>query len=67
MAASSLLSGTVSRRIDATQLDALLARGNALEATGDLARARLVFQRAVEAGNARAAFMLAETYDPIVL
>jgi TPR repeat protein len=41
--------------------------GNALEVTGDLAGARLVFQRAAEAGNARAAFMLAETYDPIVL
>jgi hypothetical protein len=60
-------SGTLSRRIDARQLDALLAHGNALEATGDLAGARLVFQRAAEAGNARAAFMLAETYDPVVL
>jgi TPR repeat protein len=60
-------SGTLSRRIDARQLDALLARGNALKVTGDLAGARLVFQRAAEAGNARAAFMLAETYDPIVL
>jgi hypothetical protein len=60
-------SGTPSRQIDARQLDALLARGNALEATGDLAGARLVFQRAAEAGNAGAAFMLAETYDPIVL
>jgi TPR repeat protein len=60
-------SGMLSRRIDARQLDALLARGNALEVTGDLAGARLVFQRAAEAGNARAAFMLAETYDPIVL
>ena len=66
-ASAALLSGIVSRRIDATQLDALLARGNALEATGDLAGARLVFQRAAEAGNARAAFRLAETYDPIVL
>jgi hypothetical protein len=60
-------SGTLSRRIDARQLDALLARGNVLEVTGDLAGARLVFQRAAEAGNARATFMLAETYDPIVL
>jgi hypothetical protein len=60
-------SGPLLRRIDARQLDARLARGNALEAPGDLAGARLVFQRAAEAGNARAAFMLAETYDPIVL
>jgi len=58
---------SVSRKISATEVHALLERGNALEATGDLAGARLVFQRAAEAGNARAAFMLAETYDPIVL
>jgi TPR repeat protein len=38
-----------------------------LEATGDLAGARLVLSRAAEAGNARAAFMLAETYDPLEL
>jgi hypothetical protein len=61
------LVSSVSRKISASEVHALLARGNALEATGDLAGARLVFQRAAEAGNARAAFMLAETYDPIVL
>jgi hypothetical protein len=65
--ASRLLASSASRKISATEVRALLARGNALEATGDLAGARLVFQRAAEAGNARAAFMLAETYDPIVL
>jgi hypothetical protein len=58
---------SVPRRISTTEVRALLERGNALEATGDLAGARLVLQRAAEAGNARAAFMLAETYDPIVL
>jgi TPR repeat protein len=35
--------------------------------TGDLASARLVLQRAAEAGDPRAALMLAGTYDPIVL
>jgi hypothetical protein len=60
-------SGTLSSRIDARELDELLARGSALEATGDIGGARLVFQRAAEAGNAQAAFMLAETYDPTVL
>jgi hypothetical protein len=60
-------SGTLSSRIDARELDELLARGKALAATGDIGGARLVFQRAAEAGNAQAAFMLAETYDPIVL
>jgi hypothetical protein len=58
---------SILRRIDAKELNVLLARGNTLVATGDLAAARLVLQRAAEAGNARAAFMLAETYDPIVL
>ena len=60
-------SGIFSSRIDAGELDELLAHGKALEATGDIGGARLVFQRAAEAGNARAAFMLAETYDPTVL
>jgi hypothetical protein len=60
-------SGTLSSRIDARELDELLARGKVLEATGDIGGARLFFQRAAEAGNAQAAFMLAETYDPTVL
>src|SRR6266540_6021307 len=34
---------------------------------GDLASARLVLQRAAEAGDPRAALMLAGTFDPIVL
>jgi hypothetical protein len=56
-----------SRQISPGEISALLARGNALVATGDLSAARLVYQRAAEAGNARAAFALAGTYDPIVL
>lgn len=58
---------STSHRLDAAELKALLARGHALETIGDLAGARLVFQRAAEAGNAGAAFRLAETYDPVVL
>src|SRR5215831_8608151 len=58
---------SVSRRIDPGELTALVARGNALVATGDLSGARLLYRRAAEAGNARAALTLAETYDPIVL
>ena len=65
--ASRPLTSSVLRQIDAAEVRALLARGNALEATGDLAGARLVLRRAAEAGNARAAFMVAETYDPFVL
>jgi hypothetical protein len=57
----------VSRRLDPGEQSALVARGNALVATGDLAGARLLYRRAAEAGNARAALTLAETYDPVVL
>jgi TPR repeat protein len=60
-------SGSSVSSIDTNELKALLVHGNALEAIGDLAAARLVFQRAAEAGSARGAFMLAETYDPIAL
>jgi TPR repeat protein len=38
-----------------------------LIASGDLAAARLVLQRAAEAGDARGALALAGTYDPMVL
>jgi hypothetical protein len=43
-----------------------MRRGEAFIATGDMAAARLVLQRAAEAGGARA-LMLAATYDPIML
>jgi hypothetical protein len=56
---------SISRRIDSTVLNALIAQGDALLAIGGLAAARLLFERAAVAGNARAAFTAAETYDPI--
>jgi hypothetical protein len=46
---------------------ALLKRGNDLISSGDVAAARMVLQRAVEAGDARAALALAGTYDPATL
>jgi TPR repeat protein len=36
-------------------------------ASGDVVAARMVFQLVAEAGEASAAFALAETYDPSVL
>ncbi|WP_166294198.1 hypothetical protein [Bradyrhizobium sp. 2S1] len=45
----------------------LLARASALLGQGDIGGARIVLERAVETGSARASFMLAETYDPLVL
>jgi hypothetical protein len=40
------------------------ARAAALMEQGDIAGARLLLARASAAGGARAAFLLAETYDP---
>jgi len=45
----------------------LLERGDGLFAVGDIASARLFYQRAAEAGDARAALRLGESYDPAFL
>jgi hypothetical protein len=45
----------------------LLARASALLGQGNIGAARIVLERAVDTGSARASFMLAETYDPLVL
>jgi hypothetical protein len=55
------------RQLSGQELAGLIKRGERFIATGDLASARLVLQRAAEAGDHRAALMLAGTYDPIVL
>ena len=52
---------------DTQQVDALLARGDDLLATGDVAAARLFYQRAAELGSAAAATAVGQTYDPGVL
>jgi TPR repeat protein len=41
-----------------------LARGDSLFGVGDLASARLFYERAADAGNGEAALRLGETYDP---
>jgi TPR repeat protein len=43
---------------------ALLSRGDSLLNTGDVASARLFYQRAADSGNGEAALRLGETYDP---
>ncbi len=55
------------RRFDVDEITSLIKRGEQFAAKGDLAAARLLFQRAAEAGDARAAFAVAETYDPAAL
>jgi hypothetical protein len=51
----------------AKEVAALLARGDALLAQGDIASARLFYERAADAGDARAALKLGGTYDPVIL
>jgi hypothetical protein len=52
---------------DASEIAAKMKIGAELIATGDVTAARMMFERAAEAGEAAAAFALAETYDPAVL
>jgi hypothetical protein len=66
-AASKESTGYPSRQLDRQEIAELIKRGEGFIATGDLASARLVLQRAAEAGDSQAALMLAGTYDPILL
>jgi hypothetical protein len=45
----------------------LIARASVLLGQGDIGAARIVLELAAESGNAKASFMLAETYDPAIL
>ena len=47
------------------EMQELVQRGNALMEIGDLASARLFFERAAEAGSADAALSMAKSFDPI--
>jgi hypothetical protein len=47
--------------------DRLVARAESLVRQGDISAARLLLETAVDAGSARAAFLLAQTYDRDVL
>jgi hypothetical protein len=61
------LEHSVPPQIDRAQLDFLVKRGVGLITEGDIAAARVLLQRAAEAHDARAAFALGATYDPIML
>jgi TPR repeat protein len=65
--AEPMIPGDAIHRLDPNEIASSLRRGDALIASGDLAAARLVLRRAAEAGDARAAMTLAETYDPAIL
>src|SRR5499427_2786652 len=53
--------------LNADEIERLVKRGEDYLAHGDIAAARLVLTRAADSGAGRAAFSLAQTYDPSVL
>ena len=53
--------------LSAPEITALLAHGDALFSKGDIAAARLFYERAADAGDGHAAVRLGETFDPIFL
>jgi hypothetical protein len=55
------------RVLDPEVIKLLMKQGEQFIAAGDVVTARIVFQRAVEAGDANAAMALGATYDPNVL
>jgi hypothetical protein len=55
------------RTLDADTLAGLMSRATSLMTVGDIAAARLLLERAANAQDATAAFLLAQTYDPAVL
>ena len=56
-----------SQGADAAEIALMMKNGAQLMTNGDIAAARMMFQRAAEAGEAMGAFALAETYDPSML
>jgi len=55
------------RQLDVAEIKLMVKSGLEFMANGNVGAARLLFQPAAEAGDAVAAFALAETYDPSVL
>ena len=53
--------------LSAADTATLLARADWLSATGDVASARLLYERAADAGAPQAAVRLAQTFDPVLL
>ena len=53
--------------VSRAEIAGLLARGDWMFAQGNIASARLLYERAADAGEARAAVRLGETFDPVYL
>ena len=58
---------TSGSRLSAEEMAALLARGDTLLSVGDIASARLFYERAAGPGGGLAAIRLGETFDPLFL
>jgi hypothetical protein len=54
-------------QLDHEQIELLIERSQQLISEGDVGAARILLQRAAEAGDARATLTLGGTYDPVVL
>jgi TPR repeat protein len=53
--------------LDENEINTLIRRGKNLLSDGDFAAARVLFERAANAGSAEAALALGSTYDPNVI
>jgi TPR repeat protein len=58
---------TASLQLPSEEIAELLARGDTLLRGGDIASARLFYERAANAGNGPAALLLGATFDPVFL
>lgn len=63
---SSQTRGYAFRKLGADEVAMLVMRGEEFIGVGDIPSARLVLQRAAEAGDARAALVIGGTYDPLM-
>ena len=61
------MAAAILRHLDREEVANLLKRGQIALQNGDLSAARLLLNRAAEAGDAQAAMALGATYDPRVL
>jgi TPR repeat protein len=55
---------SANQSLSPTEIGALVTRGDSFLSAGDIASARLFYERAADAGNASAALRLGATFDP---
>jgi hypothetical protein len=67
IAPSAVSPPSVGPRLSVTEIDALMARGDAFFRAGDLTSARLYYERAADAGDGHAALQLGASFDPVIL